>query len=67
MVTRITQIEVDGPEMLIRWAAGRGVMGDPPEKRQIDRFYPELAAGLHLPKLGRVTGPTDSAALGDPV
>ncbi|HDT4622794.1 TPA: hypothetical protein QHO11_003146 [Klebsiella oxytoca] len=62
---RITQIEVDGPEMVIRWASGRGVVGDPPEKRQIDRFYPELAAGLHLPKLGRVTGPTDSAALGD--
>lgn len=32
---------------------------------QIDRVYPELSAGLHLPRLARVMGPTDSAALGD--
>lgn len=65
---RIHQVEIDGADMFLRWQplteSGRPAW-DSPEKRQIDRAYPELAAGLHLPRRARVTGPTDVAALGD--
>lgn len=65
---RITQVEASDAEMTLRWTpvnkAGRAAW-DTPEKRQIDKAYPELSAGLHLPRVARVTGPTDTAALGD--
>ncbi|HBC8969783.1 TPA: hypothetical protein KE741_003118 [Raoultella ornithinolytica] len=65
---RITQVEAADETMTLRWTLlnSRGQPAwDPPEKRRIDKVYPELAAGLHLPKVARVTGPTDSAVLGD--
>ena len=65
---RITQVEAQDETMTLRWTPVRAD-GTPawesPEKRQIDKSYPELAAGLHLPRTARVTGPTDTAALGD--
>lgn len=65
---RITQVEASTETMTLRWtlmnAAGRPAW-DSPEKRQIDKAYPEIAAGLHVPRTARVTGPTDTAALGD--
>lgn len=65
---RITQVEVENGDMLLRWTpknkAGRPVW-DSPEKRQIDKAYPELSAGLHLPRRARVTGSPDTAELGD--
>lgn len=36
-----------------------------PEQRQIDRIYPELGNGLHLPKQAVVVGYSDSANAGD--
>lgn len=65
---RITQIRVDNDEMSLTWTPSDS-SGHPlqksPEQRQIDKFYPELSAGLHLPRQARVMGPTDTAALGD--
>lgn len=65
---RLTQVEAENETMILRWTP-QNKAGKPawevPEKRQIDKFYPELAAGLHLPKVARVTGPTDVASLGD--
>lgn len=65
---RITQVEVENGDMQLRWtpknSAGRPAW-ESPEKRQIDKAYPELSAGLHLPRRARVTGSPDTAALGD--
>lgn len=65
---RISSVEAQDGDMLLRWVP-KNRAGHPawssPEKRQMDKAYPELAAGLHLPRRARVTGPTDTAALGD--
>lgn len=65
---RITQVEVENGDMQLRWTP-KNSTGQPawesPEKRQIDKAYPELSAGLHLPRRARVTGSPDTAALGD--
>ncbi|WP_411705658.1 hypothetical protein [Edaphovirga cremea] len=65
---RITQVRVENDQMSLSWtpadSSGR-LLQKPPEQRQIDKFYPELAAGLHLPRQARVMGPTDTATLGD--
>lgn len=65
---RISAVEIEDGNMLLRWVPKNRAGGpawESPEKRQIDAAYPELASGLHLPRKARVTGPTDSAALGD--
>ncbi|WP_422527666.1 hypothetical protein [Serratia fonticola] len=65
---RITQVTANDDEMTLTWTPLNS-QGKPaqksPEQRQIDKIYPELSAGLHLPRLARVMGPTDTAALGD--
>lgn len=65
---RITKVEATNNEMQLSWtplnASGQPVF-EPPEKRQIDKHYPELAAKLHVPRLARVTGSADTASLGD--
>ncbi|EQA4235412.1 hypothetical protein ACX2XH_001519 [Serratia marcescens] len=65
---RITQVRIQDDEMSLTWTPLNS-QGKPaqksPEQRQIDKIYPELSAGLHLPRLARVMGTTDSAALGD--
>lgn len=65
---RVTQVRIQDDEMSLTWTPLNS-QGKPaqksPEQRQIDKIYPELSAGLHLPRLARVMGPTDSAALGD--
>ncbi|MEI9742736.1 hypothetical protein [Enterobacter ludwigii] len=65
---RISAVEIKDGGMLLSWipknSAGKPAW-EPPEKRQIDAAYPELASGLHLPRRARVTGPTDTAELGD--
>lgn len=65
---RVTQVRIQDDEMTLTWTPLNS-KGKPaqksPEQRQIDKIYPELSAGLHLPRLARVMGPTDSAALGD--
>ncbi|ENQ0853293.1 hypothetical protein ACEJ30_000445 [Klebsiella oxytoca] len=65
---RITQVRIQDDEMTLTWtplnSEGKPAQKSP-EQRLIDKIYPELSAGLHLPRLARVMGPSDSAALGD--
>ncbi len=65
---RITQVRIQDDEMTLTWtplnSEGKPAQKSP-EQRLIDKTYPELSAGLHLPRLARVMGPSDSAALGD--
>lgn len=65
---RISKVEASNSEMQLSWVpvnAGGQPVFDAPEKRQIDKHYPELGARLHVPRLARVTGAPDTAALGD--
>ncbi|NHB87200.1 hypothetical protein [Photorhabdus tasmaniensis] len=65
---RISKILITDDEMSLTWTPVNK-MGKPaqksPERRQIDKLYPELSSGLHLPRLARVISPSDTAALGD--
>lgn len=65
---RITKVAIDNDDMSLTWtplnASGKPVQ-KPPAQRQIEQYYPELGAGLHLPRLARVMSANDSAALGD--
>ncbi|UEM40089.1 hypothetical protein [Pectobacterium aquaticum] len=65
---RITKVAIDNDEMSLTWtplnASGQPAQ-KPPAQRQIEQYYPELGAGLHLPRLARVMSANDSAALGD--
>ncbi len=66
---RITRVDVSHDTMTLIWTP-LDSQGQPAQKtaeqRQIDKIYPELGAGLHLPRLARVMSPTDTAELGDP-
>lgn len=65
---RVTKISVNNDEMALTWTPldknGQPAQ-KPPEQRQIERFFPELANKLHVPRLAQVTAPADSAELGD--
>ncbi|MDR4895228.1 hypothetical protein RF656_00490 [Yersinia kristensenii] len=66
---RITKVDVTDDKMTLTWTP-LNAQGQPaqksPEQRQIEKIYPELGAGLHLPRRARVMSPTDAAELGDP-
>ncbi|EKN5939924.1 hypothetical protein DVP82_02800 [Yersinia enterocolitica] len=66
---RITKVDVSDDTMTLNWMPLNS-QGQPaqksPEQRQIEKLYPELGAGLHLPRRARVMSPTDAAELGDP-
>ncbi|CRY69450.1 type VI secretion system Vgr family protein [Yersinia pekkanenii] len=66
---RITHVEVSDDTMTLHWtilnSQGQSTRKSP-EQRQIEKLYPELGAGLHLPRMARVMSPTDAAELGDP-
>ncbi|EPB4198657.1 TPA: hypothetical protein ACJCW2_001086 [Yersinia enterocolitica] len=66
---RITKVDVSDDTMTLNWTP-LNAQGQPaqksPEQRQIEKLYPELGAGLHLPRRARVMSPTDAAELGDP-
>lgn len=55
---RLTKVEFNGQDMTLYWQVGEK---SPAKKRQIEYLFPELAAGLHLPQLGKVMAVTDSA------
>lgn len=58
---RITQIAIQDDDMTLTWATA----GKSPDQRMIDKIYPELSAGLHVPRMARVMSPADTASLGD--
>ena len=57
----LTKIHVINDEMTLTWLFTEKTA----EQRQIERFFPELASKLHVPRIAQVTAPTDSAQLGD--
>ncbi|MFT6986224.1 MAG: hypothetical protein ACJAT7_002047 [Psychromonas sp.] len=59
---RITRLDLAGDEMTAYWSASPHQV--PPKKRETLNHFPELAAGFHLPKLGRVEAARDNAQAG---
>ncbi len=56
---RVTKVTFEQTEMTLYWHKGEFN-----EKRKIHYLFPELAAGHHLPRFGRVEAVTDSARSG---
>ena len=70
---RVTKVHLTNDTMTITWTPRNRVTGSPlqktPTQRQIESHYPELASGLHLPKMARVvahTEPVKSGNFADP-
>lgn len=65
---RITRVDLNDDELTLTWTPINKTTGKPLQKpaarRQIDAAYPELSAGLHLPKFARVMAPSEAPALG---
>lgn len=65
---RITRVELKNDDLTLTWAPVSIATGKPALKtqaqRQIENAYPELSAGLHLPKFARVMSPSESPTLG---
>lgn len=65
---RITRVAIKDGDMTLTWTP-LDASGQPKTKpafqRQLEQLNPEIAAGLHLPKLARVENFTESAELGD--
>ncbi|MGO4746238.1 hypothetical protein [Serratia quinivorans] len=65
---RITRVALKDDDITLTWTP-INAQGKPKQKspfeRQLETAHPELAAGLHLPKLARVEAPTEGASLGD--
>lgn len=65
---RITRVALKDDDITLTWTP-LNAQGKPKQKspfeRQLETAHPELAAGLHLPKLARVEAPTEGVSLGD--
>lgn len=65
---RITRVAIKDGDMTLTWTP-LNANGQPKIKpafqRQLEQLNPEIAAGLHLPKLARVENYTEPAELGD--
>lgn len=66
---RLTSVRLTDDDMAITWTPLNALTGKPlqrtPAQRQIDAAYPELSAGLHLPRFARVEGPAESVSSGN--
>ncbi|MCW6546082.1 hypothetical protein NE897_10350, partial [Yersinia ruckeri] len=66
---RISQVRLNNDDLVLTWTPRNKVTGQSlqktPIQRQIDNAYPELSAGLHLPKMARVEGASEAVASGD--
>lgn len=66
---RVTKVHLTNDTMSITWTPRNKATGQPlqksPAQRQIESHYPELASGLHLPKLARVIAPTEAVKSGN--
>lgn len=60
---RVTRLDLINDEMTAYWKAEETEI--PPKKREITQHFPELAAGFHLPKFGRVEAVRDNATAGE--
>lgn len=66
---RVTKVHLTNDTMTITWTPRSRATGQPllktPVQRQIESHYPELASGLHLPKLARVVAPSEAVKSGN--
>ena len=66
---RLNQVQLNNDDMTITWLPRNKATGKPlqksPIQRQIENAYPELASGLHLPKLARVEAPSEDVSGGN--
>lgn len=66
---RVTKVHLTNDTMSVTWTPRNKATGQPlqksPAQRQIESHYPELASGLHLPKLARVIAPTEAVKSGN--
>ncbi|HBX8455287.1 TPA: hypothetical protein MIH98_27200 [Klebsiella pneumoniae] len=66
---RITKVELNNGDMVLTWTPRNKTTGQPlqktPFQRQAEKHYPELASGLHTPKMARVVAHTEPAASGN--
>lgn len=66
---RLNQVRLNNDDMTITWQPRNKATGQPlqksPIQRQIESVYPELASGLHLPKLARVEAPSEDVSGGN--
>lgn len=59
---RVIRLDLIGDEMTAYWKAKETDIS--PKKREVLQNFPELAAGFHLPKFGRVKAVRDNAITG---
>ncbi|MDC9589169.1 hypothetical protein PSI23_07495 [Xenorhabdus sp. XENO-10] len=62
---RLTKVNLLNENMSITWQPKGQTANKTPAQRQIDAAYPELSAGLHLPKLARIEAHTENTVSGD--
>ncbi len=66
---RLISVRLHNDEMTLTWQATSTISGNAgqrtPAQRQVDAAYPELAAGLHLPKMARVEAHAENVSSGD--
>lgn len=66
---RLTKVNLNNEDMTLTWEVSSVVTGAAarknPVQNQIDSAYPELSAGLHLPKTARIVSHTEPVAAGD--
>ncbi|MBD2815318.1 hypothetical protein ID850_11170 [Xenorhabdus sp. Flor] len=62
---RLNKVNLNNENMTITWLPKGRQESKTPAQRQIDAAYPELSAGLHLPKFARIEAHTENTASGD--
>ncbi len=66
---RVTRVHLQNADMTATWTPRNRKTGEPlqktPLQRQIEAHYPELASGLHTPKMGRVVAHTEPVSSGN--
>lgn len=61
---RITKVTIEDDSMTLEWIPAQKQIQKTNTQRQIEKDYPELAAGFHLPKFGVVVAVADKAKAG---
>ncbi|HGT5786179.1 TPA: hypothetical protein ACM381_003104 [Escherichia coli] len=66
---RVTKVHLTNDTMAVTWTPRNRATGKPlqktPAQRQIESHYPELASGLHLPKMARVVSHSEAVTSGN--
>lgn len=66
---RLERVALDNDNMTLTWISPDAITGRAENRtiaqQHIDNAYPELSAGLHLPKFARVEAPTENTTAGD--